>query len=317
MLRLAALILLVAPLIASGQTYPSKPIRMVVPYAAGGSIDAVARAMGRKISESVGQPVIVDNRPGASGMIGSEIVARAAPDGYTVLIQPITHYMVPFFSKNVPYDPVKDFTPIGLMVVSPSVLVVNATLPVQSVNDLVAYAKSNPGKLDYASSGIGSMQHLAGLMLSHTAGINIEHIPYKGGSLAAADVVSGQVAMAFLSAGTVLPHVKTGKLRSLGVIETRRFPTVPGVPAIGESVKGYGVPDTWYGMLGPAGMPPSIVARLNEEVRKAMTAPDVVARLQETGFEVTTGTPEEFAASVKKDLQIIQRIVTTAGIKPE
>ncbi len=317
MLRIAALALLVAPLIAFGQAFPSKPIRMIVPYAAGGSLDAVARAMGQKITESTGQPIIVDNRPGATGIVGSEITARAAPDGYTVLVQPITHYMVQFFSKNVPYDPVKDFTPIGLMGVSPAVLVVSASLPVQSVNDLIAYAKKNPGKLDYGTTGIGSMQHLGGLMLAQTAGINIEHIPYKGGAPAVADLLSGQVLMAFLSASTAMPHVKSGKLRALGVIERRRFAAVPGVPAIGESVKDYGVPDTWYGMLGPAGMPASIVARLNAEVRKAMAAPEVVSRLEGMGFEVVTSTPEEFAASVQKDLEIMRQIVTTAGIKPE
>jgi tripartite-type tricarboxylate transporter receptor subunit TctC len=317
MLRVAALVLLATPLIALGQTYPSKPIRVVVPYAAGGALDAVSRAMAQKMSESTGQPVIVDNRPGASGIVGSEITARAAPDGYTVLAQIIAHNMVTFFNKGVPFDPVKDFTPVGLMAVAPAVLVVNATLPVQSVRDLVDYAKKNPGKLDYGTTGIGTMQHLGGLMLAQTTGIKIEHVPYKGGAPAVSDLISGQILMAFLTASTAMPHVKSGKLRALGVIERRRFATVPGVPAIGESVKDYGVPDSWLGVLAPAGVPAPIVARLNAEMRKAMAAPDVIARLEGMGFEVATSTPEEFSARIAKDMEIIRHIVTTAGIKPE
>lgn len=317
MLRCAVLALIAAPLIALGQPFPSKPIRMIVPYPAGGALDAVSRASAQKISENIGQAVIVDNRPGATGIIGSQIAAQAAPDGYTVLLQATAHYMVTFFTKNVPYDPVNDFTPVALMAVTPAVFVVNAALPVQSVNDLVDYARRNPGKLYYGTTGIGSMQHLGGLMLAQTTGINIEHVPYKGGAPAIADLISGQVSMAFLSASTVMPHVRTGKLRALGVIEGRRFPTVPGVATIGESVKGYGVPDTWLGMLVPSGVPAPIVARLNAEVRKAIAAPELTSRLEGMGFEVTTNTPEEFAASIKKDLEIIRRIVTAAGIKPE
>lgn len=225
--------------------------------------------------------------------------------------------MVQFFSKSVPYDPVKDFTPIGFMGVSPAVLIVSASLPVTSVSELVAYAKKNPGKLDYGTTGIGSMQHLGGLMLAQVAGINMQHVPYKGGSPAIADLLSGQIAMAFLSASTAMPQAKSGKVRALGVIERQRFRTVPGVPAIGEGVNGYGVPDTWYGMLGPAGLPAPIVERLNSEIRKAMSASDVAARLEGIGFEVKTGTTEEFAAAIPRDMEIIQRVVTAAGLKPE
>jgi tripartite-type tricarboxylate transporter receptor subunit TctC len=317
MFRTAAFLLLIAPLLAYGQAYPSRVIRVIVPYAAGGSLDSVTRAMVHKMSESIGQPIVVDNRPGATGIVGSEVTARAAPDGYTVLVQPVTHYMVQFFAKNVPYDPVKDFTPIGFMGVSPAVLIVSASLPVQNVNELIAYARKNPGKLDYGTTGIGSMQHLGGLMLSQVAGIKMEHVPYKGGAPAMADLLSGQIAMAFLSASTAMPQAKSGKVRPLGVIERQRFRTVPGVPAVAESLSGYGVPDTWYGMLGPAGLPEPIVARLNSEIRKAMAAPEVVSRLDGMGFEVKTGTTEEFVTAILKDIEIIQRIITAAGLKPE
>jgi len=317
MSRIAALaLLLIAPLLAYGQAYPSRPIRVIVPYAAGGSLDSVTRAMVHKMSESMGQPMVIDNRPGATGIVGSEVTARAAPDGYTVLVQPVTHYMVQFFAKNVPYDPVKDFTPIGFMGVSPAVLIVSASLPVNNVNELVAYAKKNPGKLDYGTTGIGSMQHLGGLMLSQVAGIKMEHVPYKGGAPAMADLLSGQIAMAFLSASTAMPQAKVGKMRALGVIERQRFRTVP-VPTVGESLPGYGVPDTWYGMLGPAGVPEPIVARLNSEIRKAMAAPEVVSRLDGMGFEVKIGTTEEFVTAIRKDIEVIQRIITAAGLKPE
>lgn len=317
LLRTITALLLALPVQAPAQSYPARPVRIIVPYAAGGSLDAVTRAMAHKMSENIGQPMVIDNRPGATGIVGSEVTARAAPDGYTVLVQPVTHYMVQFFTKNVPYDPVKDFTPVGFMGVSPAVLIVSASLPVQNVAELVAYAKKNPGKLHYGTTGIGSMQHLGGLMLAQVAGIAIDHVPYKGGAPAMADLLSGQIAMAFLSASTAMPQAKSGKMRALGVIERQRFRTVPGVPAIAESLPGYGVPDTWYGMLGPAGLPAPIVERLNEEIRKAMAAPEVVARLDGMGFEVKTGTTREFAAAIQSDLQTIQRIVSAAGIKPE
>ena len=303
---------------AAAQAFPSKPIRMIVPYAPGGATDVLARPIAQRLSEQVGQPVVVENRPGANATIGADHVAKSAPDGYTFFLGSIVHYMVPFFSKNVPYDPVKDFTPLALVAVVPNILAVNPSLPIHSVKDLIDYAKKSGVKMHYGTTGTGSTHHLGGIFLAQTAGIPLEHVPYKGGNPAIQDVLSGSIPLVILTATTVMPQVKNGKLRALGLIENRRFDVVPGVPTIGESLPGYAVPDTWFGVLGPAGMPRPVVERLNAELRKAVQAADVRQRIENIGM-VPTGTAgvDEIAANVRSEVETIRKIVTAADIKPE
>jgi len=303
---------------AAAQAFPSKPIRMIVPYAPGGATDVLARPIAQRLSEQVGQPVVVENRPGANATIGADHVAKSPPDGYTFFLGSIVHYMVPFFSKNVPYDPVKDFTPLAQVAVVPNILAVNPSLPIHSVKDLIDYAKKSGVKLHYGTTGTGSTHHLGGIFLAQTAGIPLEHVPYKGGNPAIQDVLSGSIPLVILTATTIMPQVKNGKLRALGLIENRRFDVVPGVPTIGESLPGYAVPDTWFGVLGPAGMPRPVVERLNAELRKAVQAPDVRQRIENIGM-VPTGTAsvDEIAVNVAAEVATIRKIVTAADIKPE
>ncbi len=316
--KLAIVALLSLPMTAFGQAYPAKPIRLVVPYAPGGATDVLARPIAQKLSEQVGQPVIVENRPGANATIGADHVARSPADGHTFMLGSIIHYMVPFFSKNVPYDPVRDFTLLAQVAVVPNILAVNPSLPIHSVKDLIEYAKKAGTKLHYGTTGTGSTHHLGGVLLAQTAGIPLEHVPYKGGAPAILDILSGSIPLVILTATTIMPQVKNGKLRALGLIENRRFALVPGVPTIGETVPGYAVPDTWFGFLGPAGMPRPIVERLNAELRKAVQDADVRQRIENLGM-VPTGTDnaDQVLANVKAEVETIRKIVTAAGIQPE
>jgi tripartite-type tricarboxylate transporter receptor subunit TctC len=318
MARLAAFLVAMVPLLACAQAFPSKPVRMVVPYAPGGATDVLARPIAQKLGEHLGQPVIVENRPGANATIGADAVAKSAPDGHTFFLGSIVHYMVPFFTRNVPYDPVKDFTPIAQVAVVPNVLAVNPSLPIHSVQELIAYVKKDGRKMHYGTTGTGSTHHLGGIFLAQTAGIPLEHVPYKGGNPAIQDVLSGSIPLVILTATTVMPQVKNGKLRALGLIENRRFAVVPGVPTIGESLPGYAVPDTWFGFMGPANMPRPVLERLNADIRKTLQDAEVRQRVENIGMEVTgTATADEMAASVKSEVEIIRKIVTNAGIKPE
>ena len=215
---LGALTVAIAPLAAIAQGYPNRPLRLVVPYAPGGAVDAFARPMAQKLTEQLGQSVIVENRPGGNATIGADAVAKAAADGYSIVLTSINHYIVPFFSKNVPYDPIKDFTPIIIVCNAPNVLAVHPSLPVQSIKDLIDYAKKHPGKLYYGTTGVGSTHHLAGLLLAQMAKIDIEHVPYKGGNPTMTDVLAGAIPMVIITASTIMPHARAGKLRPLGVI---------------------------------------------------------------------------------------------------
>ena len=310
---------LIAPLVALGQAYPSKPVRMVVPFSPGGAADTVARAMGNRLSEALGQPVVIDNRPGAGGTIGANIAAKTAPDGYTVLFTGgPPHGMYPFLMKNVPFETVKDFTPIVMVGTAPMALVVNLSLPVTSVKELVDYAKQNPGRLSYGTPGIGNPNHLGGLLLNRAAGINMVHVPYKSGPPALADLLGGQIPVAMLGLSTVMPHVRSRELRLLAVLEAQRAKAVPDTPTVAEAgYPGYAVPDTWMGLLGPANLPAAIVSQLNVAVLKAVAFPDVRLRLDAAGFEVKGNTPQEFADHVLKSYEIYGKIMTEAGIKPE
>ncbi|VCU72082.1 Tripartite tricarboxylate transporter family receptor [Pigmentiphaga humi] len=315
---LAALCLV--PALTMAQSYPARPVRVVVPFAVGGAGDTVARAVAQKLTETPGQTFVVDNKAGANSMIGSELVARAAPDGYTLLVQlGPPHNTLPFFSRNVPYDPVKDFTPVGIVGTAPQAMVVNASLPVTDLKSFLAYAKANPGKLSYGTSGVGSSQQLGGELLKARTGIDMTHVPYKGGSLALNDVVGGQVPVGILVLSNVLPHVKSGRLRLLGVLQAERAQAAPEVPTLAEAgLPGFAVPDTWVGLLGPAGMPAAVVEKLRAAMEQALAAKDLQERLQTAGFEVQARpSPEEFARLLAGSVETYKEIVTKAGIQPE
>lgn len=314
-------ILLALPLLASAQqaqNYPNRTIRLVVPYAAGGAGDSVARPLAQRLSEILGQPVIVDNKPGANATLGADQVAKAAPDGYTIVLAAVVHYIVPLFSKNVPYDPIRDFTPIAPVVVTPNILAVHPSLPVSNTRELIDYAKKNPGKLFYGTTGVGSTHHLGGILFSQMAGIQMDHAPYKGGSPTINDALGGQIPVVILTSPTVLPHARAGRLRPIGMIETKRARATPDIPALGEALPGYGLPDTWFGVLGPANMPKAVADRLNAAIRQATADPDLRARLEKAGYEMSASmSPEEFGSSIRSDAEVFRRIVTSAGIKPE
>ena len=314
---LVSFMALLVPAIAAAQSYPTRNIRLVVPYAPGGATDALARPIAQKLSDTFGQTVIVDNKPGANATLGTNEVAKAAPDGYTIMLGSIIHYLVPSFSKNVPYDPVRDFTPIIAAANVPNLMAVNPSLPVNNAAELVEWAKKNPGKVFYGTTGMGSSHHLGGVLFSQVTGIKMEHVPYKGGNPAIADALAGQLPVVILTAATILPHHRSGKLRALGLIEGRRFNVAPGMPTISESVPGYVLPDTWFGFFGPAGLPRPIVERLNAEIRKAIHLPDVKPKLEQLGYEVTGNSHDEHVEAIQKDIVVFRKIISAAGIQPE
>jgi tripartite-type tricarboxylate transporter receptor subunit TctC len=315
---LAACISLAMPLSAVGQTYPSKPIRIVVPFTPGGSNDVLARAIGEKLAVSLGQPVVVDNKPGASGNIGSDAVAKSPADGYTLLIAANNVMsMNPALFAKMPFDSVKDFEPITLLGVVPVVLAINPDVMATSVKELVAVAKAMPGGLKYASSGKGSPQHLSAELFKSMTGTDIVHIPYKGAAPAVTDLLGGHVEMQFGAINSLLPHVKAGKLRALGVAGSQRVSALPDVPTIAEAgVAGY-ESDIWIALVAPAKTPVAIVNLLNAEVRKALAAPDVQQKLAEQAIEPRASSPAALAKLVSDDLKRWARVVKDAGIQPE
>lgn len=303
--------------VATAQGFPSKPIRMIVPFPPGG-VDTTGRLLAQKMTENLGQAVVLENRGGANGMIGSSEVARAAPDGYTMLMTtPSTHITAVFLSKNVPFDPVKDFTPICMAVEPVTVLVVNSTVKASNVKELVDLARRNPGKLSYASSGIGSAFHLMGELFKTTANIDVLHVPYKGTGPMLSDVVAGRIDMTFVALNSALVQEKSGKLKILGVAEGTRYARMPDLPSASEIVPGFEKPPSWFGFFGPAAMPRPLVDRLNAEIIKAVNAPDVRAKLDEGGFAIHNSTPEQFAAAMKKGFEQYGNAVRIAGVKPE
>lgn len=318
LLSLVPASLLFAPSLAIAQAYPSRPVRLVVPYAAGGGVDAVARALAQDLGEALGVPVIVDNRPGPYSLIGTDQVAKSVPDGYTLLVTLVSHYAMPFLAKNVPYGPIKDFTPITILGKAPQSLVVGSGVPVKSVLELIDHVKKNPGKVSFATSGAGTSQHLGGELLNNMAGLDMLHVPYKGGGPALNDLLGGQVPVALLLMSNVLPHVNSGKVRILAVIESRRARAAPEVPTVAEAgVPGFAVPDTWIGLMGPAGMPVGVSEKVNAELARVVERAAVRTRLEAAGFEVNIVTSAQFARSAQPTTDIYRRITTNAKIKPE
>lgn len=297
-------------------SYPDHPVRMIVPWPPGGGTDIFARAISQKLQQSLGQPFVVENRAGASGNIGASMVARADPDGYTIVLATITLATNPALYKSIDFDATKDLTPIALIAGVPHMLVVNPSLPVKSVKQLIALAKEKPGKLSYSSAGVGSPFQIAAELFKQSAGVDILHVPYRGGAPAIADVVGDHVDMTFANLVAVLPLAKSGQVRALAVTSEKRSGAAPDVPTIAEAgLPGYAF-TSWFGMLAPAHTPPDIVKKLNVEILKALHSPDIAANLSEQGAELIAGTPDEFGTFLKSETVKWGRVIHAAGIKP-
>jgi tripartite-type tricarboxylate transporter receptor subunit TctC len=288
---------------------------MIVGYPAGGPTDILARAVGQKLGEAFGQQVIIDNRPGASGIIGAELAAKSAPDGYSLLMVPATYAVTPSIYPKMPYDSDRDLAPVSLVAAAPFILVVHPALPVKTVQDLIALSRARPGQINYASASNGGMPHLAGELFNNMTGATLVHIPYKGAAPATTDLLAGQVPLMFNNMLSAMPHVKAGKLRAIAVTSTQRSPAVPGIPTIAESgIPGYEV-SGWYGVLVASGTPPEIVARLNGEINRAARLPEVAQRLAGDGVEAVGSTPEYFGRYLRQETAKWSKVVRRSGIK--
>jgi len=298
------------------QPYPAKPVRIVSIFPPGGGNDAICRTVAPKLTERFKQQFIVENRPGANGIVGTEVTARAAPDGYTFALIPSGHAVNASLYKKLPYDSIRDFTPITLVGSSALILAVHPTLPAKNVKELIAFAKSRPGQLTYSSSGVGASGHLAGAQFDNLTGTKMLHVPYKGMALAITDLIGGQVFMTFGTSLSVTPHLRSGRLRALATTGAQRMKTMPDTPTVAETVPGYEA-TLWYGFVGPARMPPEIVRRLATEIGAVLMLPDVRERLTSEGLEPTPSTPEQFAKLLVSDLDRWAKVVERAGVKVE
>ena len=314
LLLIAAALYAVGP--AHAQTFPTAPIRIVVPFPPGGGTDILARLIARKMNESWGQPVIVDNRPGANGTMGAALVAKTPADGYTLLLVPSGFAVNPSVYAKLPFDSERDLAPISHLAASPLLVVVHPSLPVKSIKELIALAKLRPGQINYGSSGNGSPPHLATEKFKLMANINLTHIPYKGGTPALIDLLAGHIPIYFNAILQSLPHAKAGRLVPLAVTSAKRFPSVPEIPSIAETLPGYDMTN-WYGLLTTGGTPKEIVIRLQAEVARILSQPDAKAKLAEDGAIVIASTPDEFAAFLKREIasnaQIVRAAKMTAG----
>ena len=301
---------------AKGDAYPTKPVRLIIPWPAGGGTDIVARIIIQKMSENVGQTFVIDNRAGASGIIGTELAARSLPDGYTLLMgNTATNATNASVYKKLPYDPIRDFSAVSLAASSPYILSVHPSVPAKSVKEFVALARAKPGQLNYGSGGSGSAPHLAAALLSYMAGINVVHVAYKGGAAHTPALVAGEVQMTLTNPLEVMPHIKAGKLRALGVTSTSRWPAAPELPTISEAgVPGYEF-TIWWGVLAPAGTPTRVVDRLYGEVAKAVHAREVKDKLNAQGVDVVGNKPEEFAAVIRAEVDKWKKVAKEAGIQ--
>ncbi len=302
---------------AAAQSFPSKTITIVIPATPGGAIDLTARVIGPKLTDAWGKPVVVENKAGATGIIGTEFIAKAAPDGHTLVLVASSHAINPSMFKKLPYDTVKSFEPVVLTHVLPLMLVVHPSLPAKNVQELVAYGKANPGKLSFASSGPGGAPHMSGELFKSMTGIDMLHVPYKGSTAAHSDLLSGRVSLMFDTVTAINPHVKGGALRALAVTTAKRSAAAPDVPTMAEAgLKGYET-STWGGVLAPAGTPKDVVDKLNAEMNKALAAPDVRQRMLDAGIEPAGGTPQQFAGFIQSEMAKWGKVAKTAGIQPE
>ena len=312
----AAVSLTLPPALA--QAYPGKPIRMIIPFPPGGATDILGRVLAQKLGNQLGQSVVVENRPGAGGAIGSEMTAKAAPDGYTIQMATVsTHSIGPALNPKTPYNVKRDFAPVIHLADSTNVLIVSPSLPVNNLKELIAYAKANPGKLNFSSSGNGTIVHMTGEMFKMETGTFIVHIPYKGTALAIPDLIAGQISLMFDNMASALPHVKSGKVKTLAVTQLKRSTLLPEVPTMDEAgLKGF-ESNTYFGVFAPAGTPAAIVQRLNAEINKALQAADFRERLAANGAEAVGGTPEQFARVIERETAKYAAVIKRAGIKPE
>ncbi len=299
---------------AQAPAYPGKPIRLVVPFPAGGATDIFARTLSQKLAEKIGASLVVDNKPGAGGTLGSDMVAKAAPDGYTLLLATSsTHSIGPNLNPKMPYDAVRDFTPIGQVGLAPSIMLVPNSSPAHTVQEWIDYARKNPGRLNYASSGNGTIVQLTAELFKAQAGLFVVHIPYKGTALAMPDLISGKVDVLFDSLPTGLPHVRDGRLRALGVTTAQRTPLAPGVPSISEVLPGY-ESTTWFGLFGPQGLRPELVSRINTAANQALKDPEVAEKLQRLGIEALGGTPAQFTTMLASESAKWKKIINERKI---
>jgi tripartite-type tricarboxylate transporter receptor subunit TctC len=305
---------LTGPPLASAQTYPSKSIRLIVPFPAGGATDLFARSLSQKLGERLGQSVVVDNKPGAGGTLGSDLAAKAPSDGYTLLLSTSsTHSIGPNLNPRIPYDAVRDFTPIGQVGNAPSIMLVPNSSPARTVQEWIEHARKNPGRLNYASSGNGTIVQLTAELFKSQAQLFVVHIPYKGTALAIPDLVSGKVDVLFDSLPTGLPHVREGRLRALGVTSAKRTPLAPDLPAIAEVLPGY-ESTTWFGLFGPRQLPAEVVQRVNAAANQVLKDPEVMDRLTRLGIEPTGGTPAQFAAMLAGESAKWKKIIAERKI---
>ncbi|MGV2862461.1 Bug family tripartite tricarboxylate transporter substrate binding protein [Achromobacter sp. ESBL13] len=317
LLRVCALGLALATPALSQAAWPEKPITLIVPWAAGGSTDILARVLSEGLTQSLGQPVIVENRSGASGNIGTTFVARAKPDGYTLLVGSMsTHTMNQALYSNMPFDGVKDFTPIAELALVTNTMVVHPSVPANNVKEFIAYVKDRPDAVAYASAGQGSTNHLSAALFEKAAGVKMMHIPYRGGAPAVLDTVAGRTQVLFSAGTQTLPHVQSGKLKLLAVTEENRSPLLPDAPTVAETLPGYEL-SVWYGAFGPAGMPPELTARLNREINLILKRPDVIKKMGDMGVLLTETTPEQFGQILARDADKYGKLIKELGITAE
>jgi tripartite-type tricarboxylate transporter receptor subunit TctC len=315
LLKAAGLLLALTTAVAA-QDYPSKPVRLIIPFPPGGSNDVVGRMIAMQLSERLGKQVVVDNRGGAGGVIGTELTANAPHDGYTLQIISLAHAVNPWLYK-LPYDPIKSFTPISILASGPNVLAINPALPVNSVKELLALAKQKPGELQYASAGVGSFQHLGGELFKLEADVDMLHVPFKGGGPAMIDVIGGHTKLLFSSLVQTTPHIRSGKLKALGTGGSKRNPVLPDVPTIAEAgVPGYEAVN-WWGIVAPAGTPAPVIERLHKAIQEVQTSADVQKQFSSEGAEIVQMSPPEFAAFIEKEMKKWERVVKQGGIKAE
>jgi len=314
--RIVCAMLLAASGLAVGQVYPAKPIHFIVPYPAGGPLDTVARLLGQKVAESVREPVIVENKPGAGGNIGADFVAKSAPDGYTILMGAVaTHAINPTLYAHIPYDPVKDFAPVTQVASTPNVLVVNPSLPVSSVKEFIAYAKAHPGALNFGSGSTGSAGHLAGELFKAMSGVQMVHVPYKGAGPAMQDLIGGRIQLMFDNLASSLGQMRAGKVKALAVTTARRSALAPELPTIAESgLPGFDI-STWFGVFAPGGTPRDLVQRLHDEFVKALADPAVREAMTKLGAEPVGSTPAQFAAYIRSEARKYAEVIKASGAR--